>query len=153
MEKLIIDQSQRKNKPFDVYEMAQIKAIENVLSKNNLYFYRKICRWFSETFSTELVKVYKYPHQFVLLHYYEHELDRIGYNAVYDMAAQYYVPELADKFEENNRKFAESLVKEQKATIIEKNRKEKSQSLNESEEKDQAGVPIIKPISLKFDDE
>tara|TARA_R100000951_G_C2553418_1_gene153213 strand:- start:222 stop:563 length:342 start_codon:yes stop_codon:yes gene_type:complete len=53
----------------------------------------------------------------ILTHYYENQMEELGYNTVFEIATREYIPELAEEFEEENKEFARALVKEQKATL------------------------------------
>ena len=143
----------KEKKPFNIYRIQQLKAIEAILTDSEGYFYRKICRWFSEKFNTPLMDVYKIPYPKILQEYYEGPLSELEYNDVYDMASTEYVPELADAYEEENQKFADSLIKEQEETL---KRKAKKRALEEAANKPQSlekDSSDPKELDLKFEDE
>ena len=114
-----------------IYQALQIKAIFGMLNKTDIYFFRKICRWYSEKFNTPLHEVMKgdiITWDEVLLHYYESQFEEIGYNNVYELACEEYIPELADHREQENIEFAKALEEEQKETL--KRKKEKKSLKN-----------------------
>jgi hypothetical protein len=59
----------------DTIETIQIEALRERLRPTLDGQFRKIQRWFSQTFSTPLIQVEEYPIEYVLLHYFE---DRYG---------------------------------------------------------------------------
>jgi len=154
---------EKDNKPFNIYYIQQLRAIEAILTSTDQYFYRKICRWFSETFHTPLLDVYKIPYPKLLQEYYESRLGELDYNDVYDLASTEYVPELADAYEEENTKFAESLVEEQEETLrlkAERDGKAKEGNKPQSLEKPSTTTPNTiddterpKELDLNFEDD
>ena len=134
-----------------VYESLQLDAIRAVLLNDREYFCRKVCRWYSTNFHTPLHDVYKLEWTFVLQQYYEKTLENLDYNDVYDLAVKDYVPEFADQEEKENREFAQSLIKEQKATLAKKEaKKQKQVPISESKA---SKKPEVKTMNLNFDDE
>ena len=94
-----------------IYEKIQTEAIFNVLNKTDLYFFRKICRWYSKTFSTLLKygldgKIIQWDE--ILLHYYESQMENMEYNQVYNIAVEEYLPELSDEREIEDQAFADA---------------------------------------------
>jgi len=108
-----------------LYESLQLEAIEGKLTGSLAYFERKVRRWFSKEFSTPLMDTYQIPWQTILLNYYEHAIDNISTNEVLDKAMFEYLPEFKKQAEEEDDKFAHSLIEEQKATIRKKALKDK----------------------------
>lgn len=137
-----------KNK-FDIYRSAQTKAIYGILNETDESFFRRVCRWYSSNFNTSLHVVMEgnvIAWDDVLRHYYEDMLERrYSYNELYDYTTKQFIPELADDFEEENKKFAEELVKEQQKSLKAKEKKEKVE--NKEPEKE------FKPINMSFEDE
>lgn len=142
-----------------IYQALQIEAVFDILNQSDMYFFRKICRWYSEKFHTPLHQVVSgevVSWDDILLHYYEYQMDQIGYNKVFDMAVQEYVPELAEEYEEENQAFADALVEEQKRTLERKKKKDTkvSQKPQKSPEKgNKVSQKPPGPIRMNFDDE
>ena len=112
-----------------IYTALQLEAISGILNRSDINFYRRVCRWYSKEFHTPLHiviegKVVQWDE--ILLNYYESQMEDIGYNQVYDMAIQEYIPELAEKFEDENQAFANALIAEQHQTIAKKKAKDKA---------------------------
>jgi len=137
---------------FDYYKYKQLAAIDSVLFQTEDYFYRKVCRWFSKTFSTPLIETYKLSWDFILEHYYESNLEEISYNNVYDIAIENYFPEFMDEEEKENQEFADSLIEEQNNLLRKKGKLKESQSLEQPEEQPDLDIPKIPPINLNFEE-
>lgn len=61
------------------WQSVQLLAIEAIVAPDWEAFYRRVCRWYSQTFSTPLTEVYDLPTTWVLQNYYEQtwgELER-----------------------------------------------------------------------------
>lgn len=54
----------------DILKLQEI-ALANVLNPDQPYFYRSVCRWYSEKFHTPLHQVFDLPMEFVFLNYFE----------------------------------------------------------------------------------
>jgi len=121
---------------FNYYKFKQLEAISNILLPTDSYFFRKVCRWYSKTFSTKLNEVYDMDWDYILTHYYESSLEEISYNNLIDIVKDEFVPELKEQEDKEADEFAKSLEEEQAQTLINKKIK----------------APEIKPINLKFDD-
>jgi gamma-glutamylcysteine synthetase len=114
------------------------------------------------------------PWEELLLHYYEAGIESLTYNEVYDLAVSEYLPEFMDQQEQEDDEFAQSLVKEQEATVKAKKAKDKAnakleaatqslansantvvdkvQSLKKTLDDRKAALPKPKAMSVKFDD-
>jgi hypothetical protein len=125
-----------------IYYTEQLKAAQAVLKDTPDYFYRKVCRWYSEKFHTELTKVYELPYSFLLQHYYESQLDSRSYNEVFDFATRNLLKIFVDAEEEANKAFALELEREQAETLKKKLAKSKNKEI----------PPKIPEIDVKFDD-
>lgn len=135
-----------------IYENAQLKALEAVLTQPTDYFERKVRRWFSKTFSTPYQDTHKIPWPQLLEHYYEDNFESYEYNELFDMAVKEYLPEFVDQAEADDQAFADSLLDEQKATMKAKKEKEaKTQALDEATSKlaSSASNVVEKAQSLK----
>lgn len=132
-------------KKLDIYQALKTEAFYNYFNKNDEYFYRKICRWFSKEFSTPLMQVYEIPWEEVLLNYYEHSLDNLPYNHVYDMAIETYSPETLQKEDEENEEFRR-LIEERE---LKKQNKQKEQSLDSKSTNSEA-MSDFEEINMDF---
>ena len=142
----------------NLYTALQLEAISGILNQSDMNFYRKICRWYSKEFHTPLHQVLEgrvVLWDEVLLHYYESSFEEAGFNAVYNMAVQEYIPELAKEYEDDNQAFADALIEEQNRTIAAKKKKEaKEKELTQlkSEPSKTPPLPAPPPINLSFED-
>ena len=68
----------KNEKKIDIYEASRLDALYNTTYKTNLWFYRKVCRWFSKEFSTPLKEVEQLDWTEVLVHYYENAYDSLN---------------------------------------------------------------------------
>jgi hypothetical protein len=53
-------------------------ALASVLEPDEAYYYRKICRSFSERYHMPLPEVEKLPYDYVLRHYFEHQIEQLN---------------------------------------------------------------------------
>jgi len=53
-------------------------ALASVLEPDEAYYYRKICRSFSERYHMPLPDVEKLPYDYVLKHYFEHQIEQLN---------------------------------------------------------------------------
>ena len=137
-----------------IYEALQTEVIADILTHSDMNFFRKVCRWYSTTFHTPLDQVINgdiMQWDEILLHYYETQMEGIGYNEVYEVATKEYIPELAEQYEEENREFAKALVKEQKETLKKAKAKEKKAALKQNNNKELTPPPP--PMKLSFDND
>ncbi len=163
--------------PNVVIENAQLKAVESILLKTLGFFERKVRRWFSKNYATPYLDTFKIPWEELLLHYYEGGLENRTFNEVFDLATTEYLPEFMKEAEGEDQEFANSLVKEQEATLNKKKAKEKqlakatkaaqpmapnaskvadkAQSIKKALDDTKPSEAQTKPkaMSLKFDDE
>ena len=70
----------------DIYRAEQLKALQAVLIGSEAYFYRRVCRWYSNEFHTPLKDVEILPYEHILQHYYENKLEAMGRNQIIDIA-------------------------------------------------------------------
>lgn len=61
-------------------------ALANVISQNDAYLYRKVCRDYSNKFSTPLHTVYTLPFHFVLIHFMESKIESLSENELRDLS-------------------------------------------------------------------
>lgn len=161
-------------KPSDIqylYKSIRISAAESVLDPDDEYIYRKICRWYSKTFHTPLVQVLVLDPEHVLTNYYESTMEDIPYNDLYDITIEEFIPDLAEKQDQDAEEYAKALEEEQARTLAIKAKKakieqsinhpdqtmgnikndNKQQSLTHKSELDQSSQ--TEEINLTFDDE
>jgi hypothetical protein len=134
-----------------VYEIMQMEALFNTLNETEIFFYRKVCRWYSEKFHTPLHEVTNggvVSWDEMLLNFYEHTFDNLGYNEVYKLACEDFLPEIKEKHEAENDAFAKALEEEQKATM--EKAKSKKENKVDIKNKDLEPPP---GMSLNFEDE
>lgn len=130
-----------KKADFDIYKIKQLEAITNILGKTEDYFQRKVCRWFSEKYSTPLPEVERMEWDYLLTHYYEAALEDMDYNNVFDMAQHQYIEEFMEEDEVIRQQLEEELIEEQE------------QSLKKKEKKKQENEQKIKEFNMSFDEE
>lgn len=114
----------------EYYKFKQLEAIDNILNKDDIYFQRKLYRWFSTTYNTPLLEVYELDWDFVLTHYYEANLEKLGYNEVLSLAKDDYLTEFMEENDEEAQKFVESLLGEQEETIKKKENKDNPKEIS-----------------------
>lgn len=136
----------------NLYRGYQIQAAESVLDPNEVYYYRKICRWYSETFHTPLHEVHKLPADTVLTNYYESIMEKIPHNDLYDQVKVDFLPDLVAKDEEDNEAYAQALEAEQQLTMA-RNIAKKLKNQQNPQSLTQENPPAQPAdVSLKFDD-
>lgn len=157
-------------KKTNIYQFLQTEAIAGILNSSDMAFFRKVCRWYSREFSTPLHEVMEGKYiswDDVLLHYYENQMEEMPFNAIYDIACQDFIPELAEQYEQENEEYAQALVEEQQRTLEAKKKRdakkakveEKPQNEEQTEtsetEKPLKPDSMPKPpeMNLTFDDE
>ena len=96
-------------KPFSEYDLIQIEALNAVLLKTDLGFYRKVARWYSATFHTPLHTLKNLSWDELLLNYYESHYEQMPYNDLIRLAKDT-LPELAKEEEEANDEFIKNLL-------------------------------------------
>ena len=96
---------------FNIYEITQLEAAYGILNKTDLFFYRKVCRWYSSTFHTPLHLVQSGTVQWdeLLTHYYEYHYDKLKYNEVLNIAKSL-LPTIAKEEEEDEDRFIQELM-------------------------------------------
>lgn len=125
-----------KKKPISqdvILKSVQLKAIESILDASHESFERKVRRWFCKNLHTPYLQTFEIPWEEILLHYYEAMLENQEYNEVFDIAVSEFLPEFVDQAEKEDEEFANSLVKEQEASIQrQKEKKAKEQALDKA---------------------
>ena len=61
----------------DTFRAIQVLALDSIENLTWDSFYRKVCRWYSKTFSTPLKEVEALPETYVLQHYYENMIETV----------------------------------------------------------------------------
>lgn len=93
----------------DLHYYLQLKAIQNVLSNNDEYFYRKICRWFSKEFSTPIKDVESLPWDYIITHYYESHIETMSKQPLLDFIVDTYFPEIREERSKIDTDFLKNL--------------------------------------------
>ena len=135
-----------------IYLTEQLKAVQALLHDTPDFFYRKVCRWYSSKFHTPLMEVYELPYHHVLQNYYEAQFDKQTYNDVFDYTTKELLKIFIDKEEEENKAFAEELLREQQRTIEKKKAKEakEAEAKAKMQEHNEPNVKIPE-FDMKFD--
>lgn len=128
--------------PLDKYTDWQVNALNSVLIGNEVYFYRKMCRYVSQNFNIPLPEVEKMPTDYVLLHYFESVYEGYEEKDLIKLAKELCAPDIADKEEQQIQAVIAELEKEQELILSQKD--DKNESLN---------VPKQKEFNLTFDEE
>lgn len=142
------------SKKTSVYEFLQMEAVEGGLTKSDMAFFRKVCRWYSSTFHTPLHEVMEckvVQWDDILLHYYEGQMEELSFNNLFDIACQEYIPELAEEFEQENAEYAEALREEQERTVKKREERLAKKAKQNPQEIPQAKPPA--PMKMNFEDE
>ena len=98
------------------YHHEQLKAAHAKLNDTPDYFYRKVCRWYSNHLNTPLKEVKEIPYHDVLQEYYEHHMEKMTYNEVLEYTKTSLLDVFVDREEEDLKAWAIELEKEQAET-------------------------------------
>ena len=139
-------------KHVDIYNIKQLEAITSILTKDEGYFHRKVCRWFSEKYSTPLPEVETMEWSYLLTHYYEAALEDMTYNQVFDMAQAQYIDEFMQEDERIRQKLDEALVAEQEELLAKKEKKKQQDSSAPSGSVKKT-EPTVQSYNMDFEDE
>jgi hypothetical protein len=63
---------------FDIFRDIQLISLENFIHPDENAFYRRLCRWFSAEFHTNIFEVEKKPLEYLLVHYFENKLEKMS---------------------------------------------------------------------------
>lgn len=63
---------------FDIFRDLQLISLQNFVNPNEDAFYRRLCRWFASEFHTNLFEVEQKPLEYLLMHYFEHKLEKMS---------------------------------------------------------------------------
>lgn len=63
---------------FDIFRDLQLISLENFINPDENAFYRRLCRWFASEFHTSIFEVEKKPLEYLLVHYFEHKLEKMS---------------------------------------------------------------------------
>lgn len=112
--------SKRKNsEKSSFYEALQLTALQGKVLNTPDFFERKVRRWYSSSFNTPLEKTHELPWSFILLNYYEDQVDKLEYNDAFDRLVDY-LPKVQKLEDEENQQFADDLIEEQQKTLKKK---------------------------------
>lgn len=118
----------------NIFEIRTI-ALANVVERNFGFYYRKICRWYSQSFSTPLREVEKLDPDYVLLHYFEDYFQNIS-----EEDKLYNLYKILDpNFDENEEAEIEDFVKKVEAQALAK--KEAKQNTQLKQQSSDQGSP------------
>lgn len=112
-------------------------SIKSTALKDGEYFYRKVCRYYSEKFHTPLLQVYDIPWPFVFQNYIEHVVEtNRSRKEIYELAIDVCYPEKRQQEKEADDKWLKEIEKEeQEKTRLEKEAlAAKQKSTNKPEE-------------------
>lgn len=99
----------------DQLETLTIKAIA---LKDSEYFYRKVCRYYSEKFHTPLLQVYDLPWVFVLNNYLEHVIETNNNKEdIYNLAIEICYPEKKVEEEQELEDWIKKVEKEEQEKL------------------------------------
>jgi hypothetical protein len=92
----------------------EVLAIKSIYLKDPEYFYRRVCRYYSEKFHTPLMEVYDMPWFFVLTNYLEHILESNNTKEeVYNLALETCYPEKVVEEEEEIQDWIKKIEEEE----------------------------------------
>ena len=141
----------------DIYYIAQLRALEGSLLESDAYAYRKICRWYSKSFSTKLLDVYRLPVEHLLTNYYEDIVGSLPHNERVE-ALRGMLPELIKEDQKELDNYMKSLEEEQQMLMEKANKKSPSkttpkiQSLSQANDNELQEDPI-KTFEMEFEDD
>lgn len=148
--------AKNKSPAFNYYKYLQLKALDSIFNPDDVYFQRKICRWYSKEFSTPLDQVMRSSFADILVHYYENQFENIPKNDLIDMMVDDHLTDITIEKDDEVDEWVENLEAEQLATL---EKKEKKQSLNNQtipivKNQPSTSKPPLQPedIVMKFDD-
>lgn len=127
----------------EYYIQMQKLALGQVYEGGATYLHRKICRWYSEKFSTKLLEVMELPWDHVISTYYEYMYENMSKKDMEDFAKASFAPDLVEEEEKSNEEFARE---------VERKIREKSLQKNKTESLDSDNLKQPKDISLTFND-
>lgn len=125
----------------EYYETIDNLALSEVYYNTAIYFYKKVCRWYSKNCSTPLMEVYNLPWDHVISAYYESMYESLPRDKIEELAKERFTPDLIQKEAEENEEFAKNFEQE----WLKKVKGNKTESLDKPE-------PEQDGISLQFDD-
>jgi hypothetical protein len=139
----------------NLYRSYQIQAAEVVLTPDEAYMYRKMCRWYSEKFHTPLLTVESLPIDHILTTYYESTMEQIPYNDLYDLIIEDFLPEIQEVKDKEDEEFAKALEEEQAQQLAAKALKSGKTNKKTVQKKETIeNLPDSTPdINIKFDDD
>jgi hypothetical protein len=127
----------------EYYTDIQKQSLAEVYEGNAVYLHRKICRWYSEKFSTKLIDVMNLPWEHVISNYYESMYESMSKKDLEEAARIAFTPDLVAAEEQENEDFARE---------IERKIKEKQAKNNKSESLESKDSSQSDEISLTFND-
>jgi hypothetical protein len=121
-----------------VIDKLEVIAVKSIAMRDGEYFYRKVCRYYSEKFHTPLTQVYDLPWPFVFQNYIEHIVennrDRKG---IYELAIDVCYPEKREEEKQAEEDWYKQLEKdEQEKTRLEKEKALKAKEAAQKKDKE-----------------
>ena len=91
-------------------------ALKSIALKDNGYFYRRVCRYYSEKFHTPLMSVYDLPWPFVFTNYLEHVIESNNTREdIYNLAIDVCYPEKSVSEEDEMQDWIRRIEEEEAA--------------------------------------
>jgi uncharacterized membrane protein len=120
-------------------DQLEVLALKSVALKDPEYFYRKVCRYYSEKFHTPLLEVQQLPWPFVFTNYLEHVIEtNNGTEDIYNLAIDICYPEKRVSDEDELQSWIKRVEKEEE----QKRESKKQKELDVEESKETADPPI-----------
>lgn len=105
----------------------ELLAIKSVALKDPEYFYRRVCRYYSEKFHTPLMEVHKLPWVFVFNNYIEHLIETNNDKEdIYNLAIDICYPEKRKNEEEEIDEWIKQIEAEEEAKRQAKKQKQEN---------------------------
>jgi hypothetical protein len=127
---------------FDIFRDLQIISLKNFMHPDENAFYRRLCRWFSAEFHTSIFEVEKRPLEYLLVHYFEHKLEKMSKEDFIKYKRFLLHEEEILEEEEEDEEFMEQLELE----FI----KRRQAELDAKKKQEEATKPPPPDISIKF---
>lgn len=110
-------------------------ALKSISLRDPEYFYRRVCRYYSENFNTPLMEVYELPWAFVFTNYIEHIIEtKSSQEDIYDLAVDIHYPEIIENEEEELQDWIRKIEEEEERKRQAKKNKEKEKVKKEGSE-------------------
>lgn len=108
-------------------------AIASVLDRDQEFYYRSICRAYSQAFHTPLHEVFDLPQEIVLTNYFEHAADQLSEEDLEETVERILNPDKTEEEEEDIQRFIGKVLEEDKLL---KSKKKDGKSVSIRKEKE-----------------